>query len=508
MSNLENNKRIAKNTILLYFRMFLTIGVALYTSRVVLNLLGIKDFGIYNIVGGIVIMFSFLNTSMSSATQRFLTYELGKEDRSGFNKVMSMSINIHAIIAVVIFILAETIGLWFLNYKLNIPADRIETANWVFQFSILSLIVNMASVPYNATIIANERMNFYAFLSVFEVMLKLALVFLLFWIGNDKLRIYAILIFFVYLIIFLIYKIYCNRNYPETKYVFSWDKALYQTLMKYAGWNLFGNIAGVCMNQGVNILLNLFFGPVVNASRAIAYQVNAAVNGFVTNFQTAMTPQIVKAYAGGDLGYMHQIICKGAKYSFFLLLLIALPFFLETELILRLWLKIVPEYSVLFCRLIIINMLMDCVSGPLMSAAQATGEIKLYQSVVGSLLFLTLPVSYVFLKLGFQPQVVFYVSICISIIALVSRLIILRPQIGLPIQKFLKEVLLLISLVSIAAIIIPSVIRYNLTEGLLRFFVVGAMSIVCTLASIYFLGLNVNERKFLLKNGLSVFGKS
>lgn len=317
MNNSENNKRIVRNTGMLYIRMLLTMTVSLYTSRVVLNTLGVVDFGIYNVVGGVVLMFSFLNSSMSSATQRFLSIELGKQDYLQLKKVFSMSVNIHAIIAIAIFILAETIGLWFLNARLVIPADRIVAANWVYQFSIFAFMLTIMNVPYNATIIAHERMKVYAYVSIIEVFLKLTIVVVLVFSGFDKLKLYSLLVFVVSIIVWIIYKVYCKRNFHETSYIYFWEKSLYKTLINYAGWNLFGNIAGVTFNQGINIMLNLFFGPTINAARSIAYQINSAVSGFVSNFQIAMNPQIVKSYALEDLKYMHQLIFQGAKYSFF-----------------------------------------------------------------------------------------------------------------------------------------------------------------------------------------------
>lgn len=487
--------------------MFFTMGVSLYTSRIVLNSLGVEDFGIYNVVGGVVMMFSFLNSSMSSATQRFLSFEMGRQDYAQLKKVFSMSVNIHAIIALTIFLLAETIGLWFLNAKLVIPAERMEAANWVYQFSIFSFMLTVMNVPYNATIIAHERMKVYAYVSIVEVILKLSVVFALVLLGFDKLKLYAVLVFVASVVIWIIYKTYCKRNFTETVYKFFWEKSLYKTLMNYAGWNLFGNLAGVAMGQGVNILLNLFFGPVVNAARGIASQVNGAITGFVTNFQMAMNPQIVKSYAAQDIKYMHQIIFQGAKYSFFLLLLLSLPILLETKTILKLWLKIVPEYTVIFTRLVIINVLIDCISGPLMTAAQASGKIKIYQSVVGGLLLLILPLSYLFLKLGFPPQVTLYVSICISIIALFVRLWILQPLIQIPIIKFINEVIINAMIVTVLAITLPLIIRFEMHYGLLRVIIVSISSVICTVVSIYVFGINPQEKQFLQKYKLALLNK-
>lgn len=507
MTNSENNRRIAKNTGMLYIRMLLTMAVSLYTSRVVLNTLGVVDFGIYNVVGGVVMMFSFLNSSMSSATQRFFSFELGKQDHAQLKKVFSMSVNIHAIIAIAIFILAETIGLWFLNAKLVIPSDRMEAANWVYQFSIFAFMLTIMNVPYNATIIANERMNVYAYISIVEVVLRLIIVFALVWLGFDKLKLYAVLVFGVAAIVWSLYKIYCKRSFKETNYNFYWDKPLFKTLMNYAGWNLFGNIAGVTMGQGINILLNLFFGPTVNAARAIAFQVNSAVSGFVTNFQMALNPQIVKSYAAGDLKYMHQLIFQGAKYSFFLLFAISLPIILETEFILKLWLKIVPEYTVIFTQLVILNVLIDSISGPLMTAAQASGKIKLYQGVVGFLLLLILPVSWVFLSFGFEPQVTIYVSISISLFALLARLIIISPLVNMPISGYINKVVFRIVPVVAVAIILPSIIKTFLPQGVGRLMIIGFLSLVSVIFTIFIIGLTQAERVFVQHRAKHLFDK-
>lgn len=483
------------------------MGVSLFTSRIVLNTLGVVDFGIYNVVGGVVMMFSFLNSSMSSATQRFFSFELGKKDYEQLKKVFSMSVNIHAIIAVVIFILAETIGLWFLNAKLVIPAERMIAANWVYQFSILAFMLTIMGVPYNAMIIAHERMNVYAYVSIIEVVLKLVIVFMLVWFGYDKLKLYAVLVFGVAAIVWIIYKLYCKRRLPETKYRFAWDQSLYKTLMNYAGWNLFGHLASVATGQGVNILLNVFFGPAINAARAIAYQINSAVNGFVTNFQMAMNPQIVKSYATEDIEYMHQLIFRGAKYSFFLLFIITLPVLLETEIILKTWLKIVPDYTVLFTRLVLINMLIDCISGPLISAAQATGKIKKYQAIVGGLLLLNLPVSYFLLKLGMMPQTTMYVSIVISVLALYTRLKIISPLIDLSISSYIRKVVLYIMPVGLLSIIPAAFFMFSMNSGIIRFLIVVLISFFSTLLFLYLFGLNRNEKKFVISKLSSMSDK-
>ena len=499
MSNSANNKRIAKNTAMLYIRMLLTMGVSLYTSRVVLNTLGVEDFGIYNVVGGVVVMFSFLNSAMSSATQRYLSFALGQKDYSELKKLFSITVNIHLLIAFSIVVLAETVGLWFLNTELNIPAERMVAANWVYQFSVLTFFVTVISVPYNAVIISHERMSIYAYVSLFEVFAKLGVVYLLQLTGFDKLAFYAVLLFMVSFVIRVFYGIYCKRNFEECTYHWVWDKAKYKELLSYAGWNLFGNLAAVGFDQGINLLLNIFFGPLVNAARGIATQVSGAVTSFVGNFQMALNPQIVKSHASGEKAYMQQLIFQGCRFSFYLLLVMMLPVLLHTELLLRWWLKIVPKYAVIFTQLILINALINTISGPLMTAAQASGKIKLYQSVVGGILLLNVPVSYIFLKLGYEPTVTLIVMIVISQIALLARLLILRRLIQFSARNYVKRVVLNVLSVALIAITIAYfVTQVIVLPELLHFVVTCALTVLVAILCIYFIGLNVRERHFII----------
>jgi O-antigen/teichoic acid export membrane protein len=495
----SSNKRIAKNTLMLYFRMLIILGVRLYTSRIILNTLGVEDYGIYNVVGGIVIMLSFLNSAMSTGTTRFLSFELGRGEFLKMARVFSMSLNIHAMIAVIIFILAETLGLWFLNTHLNIPAERMNAANWAYQFSILTFMIAILSIPYHALIIAHERMNVYAYVSIVEVSLQLLIVFMLQWFGFDKLKLYAVLVFLVSLMIRGIYGLYSSKNFKESKYRFIWDKSLYKTLMNFAGWNLWGNAAGVMSGQGVNILLNIFFGPAVNAARGIAYSVKAAVHQFVNNFQTAMKPQIIKSYAANDLKYMHQLIFQGAKYSFFLLLFMSVPILLETKIILQLWLKMIPEYTIIFTQLVIVNELISCLSGPLLTAAQASGRIKNFQLITGGLLFLVLPFSWMFLKFGYPPQITIYISIFFSVLALIARLWILQNLVQLNIKDFFVDVVLKTTFVGFSALILPLMVHSSIEESFQRFISVVLISIISTSASIYLFGLEPYERLFFIR---------
>ena len=479
---------------MLYFRMLITLAVSLYTSRLILSALGVEDFGIYNVVGGVVIMFGFLNSAMAASTQRFLTFELGRKDDVRLKQVFSISVTLHIIIAIIIVLLSETIGVWFLNTRLTIPVERLAAANWVFQFSVLSSVLTILSVPYNAAIIAHERMNIFAYISILEVSLKLAVVYLLQLFGYDKLVLYAILIFLVSLILRIVYGAYCTRNFKESHYRFFWGKKLFAEMTSFAGWNLFGVFAGIGYNQGVNILLNIFFGPLVNAARGIAFQVMGAVNQLVTNFQIAVNPPITKAHAVNDEKNMYKLIFASSKFSFFLLLLFIMPLFFEAKLVLAIWLKKVPDYTVLFTRLVLIDVLICSLSGPLQILAQATGRVRNYQLVVSIILLLNLPVSYLLLKMGYSPQSTFVVSILLSTVALFARLIVLRTLTAFPVKSFLQKVVLTVLLVTIFILPVPIYIQSAINRTLLQFFLVVIGTTVSLIFSVWLIGLSVSER--------------
>lgn len=484
---------------MLYFRMILTMLVTLYTSRVILNTLGVEDYGIYNVVGGVVSMFAFFNSAMSSATQRFLSYEIGKGNFVQLRKTFNATQVIHIGIAVLIFVLAETIGLWFVKTYLVIPTERLDAAIWVYHFSVLSFMVSIIQVPYNATIIAHERMNVYAYVSILEVALKLLIVFMLTWISYDKLKLYGILYFSIVSIIAATYRVYTRRNFEESKFEVVKDNKLYKTLICYSGWNLFGNIAAVAKGQGVNILLNLFYGPVVNAARGIATQVEGAVNNFVSNFQMAVNPQIIKSYATEQKEYMTSLVIRSSKFSFYLLFLLSLPIILEVDQILKLWLKTVPQYSSIFTILILVIILIDCVSGSLMTAIQATGKIKVYQIVVGSLLILILPISYILLKQGYSPEITLYVNIIISIIALSFRLYLVWKLLGFPILRFVQEIIWKNIIIVLLSLSLPLFIRNLMDENLMRLIVIIIVTLTWNTTIIYSLGLNKSEKTIVIK---------
>lgn len=493
----ENNKRIAKNTLLLYIRMLFMMSVSLYTSRVVLNVLGVEDFGIYNVVGGIVAMFGFLNAAMSSSTQRYITFELGRKDFNQLSKVFSTSISIHTFISIIIFILAETIGLWFLYNKMTIPIERMNAALWVYQGAITSTIVLIMSVPYNATIIAHEKMSAFAYISVLEVVLKLLIVYLLL-IGNfDKLKLYAVLMLTIQIVIRFIYGNYCKRHFAETKFHLCKDWSLFKNMLAFAGWNLWGNCAAITFTQGLNILLNIFFGPAINAARGIAVQVQGAVTQFSYNFQTALNPQITKSYATGDYSYMHKLIFRSSKFTFFLLLLLSMPILLETETILTLWLKNVPEHTINFLRIILCITIIDATANPLMISASATGHVKRYQSIVGGTLLAILPTSYIVLKLGGNAESVFIIHLAFCILAFIIRLLIIGPLIKLSYKQYFQTVILKCLVVLIVALILPIILKFIVNTSLLDSIIICLSSILSILLSIYFIGLDKNEKIYI-----------
>lgn len=496
-----NNKRVAKNTLFLYFRMILIILVTLYTSRVVLAELGIKDYGIYNVVGGVVAMFSFLNNCMSSATQRFLTFELGRGDMGRLKKVFAASLNIHIAIGIAIVLLAETVGLWFVNHKLVIAPDRMVAANWVYQFSILTFCVNIIQVPYNAVLIAHEKMSVYAYISILEAFFKLGIVYLLVIVPADKLIAYGILVFAVQLIIRGIYQVYCRRHYIESKFWLFWDRDLYRQMSGFAGWNLFGSVAWLLRDQGLNIVLNLFFGTAINAARGVASQVSSAVMGFISNFQVALNPQITKNYATGNIPEMEKLSYLGIKFSFLLLFTMAFPLCLNIDYVLHLWLVEVPDYTALFIILIMVDSLAGNLFGvPLMTSLSATGKIRNYQIVVSCIILCILPAGYVALRLGCDAPSVFYISIVFTLISGFVRFLFCRKQIGYSLRRMASEVLLPIAGVSILSLPLPIVIKSFWLEAqtFANFIQLCAIAVMITIAVSWFVGLKAHERQTLV----------
>ena len=494
------SKRIAKNTLFLYIRTFIMMIVGLYTSRVVLNALGIEDYGVYNVIGGVVGLFGFINSSMSRSTQRFLNFELGKKENADINKVFSNSIIIHSTIAIVILILSETIGLWFVINKLVIPANQVSAALVIYQCTILSALLMIIGVPLTSLIIAYEKMNIFAYFSMVDALLKLCVAFLITYISNDRLEIYAYLLLTVQAASFLIYLVYCKKHFPNIRLTLKFNPRLFKQMFSFTSWTLIGELAYIGFTQGINILLNLFFGPIINTSRAISVQVQNAVKQFAGGFQTAMNPQIVKSYSNHDQEYLNKLIFEGSRISFFLVFIFSVPFFLETNLILTLWLKVVPEYCSSFVRLILLISIIDAMITPLIIAASATGNIRYYQIVLGSLLLTIVPLSYIFLKLGYNPTSVLYVHLFVTLVTLFVRLYFAKKLNGIDIKKYFNNVIIKSFVAVFPAFIIICLLHYYLFENLNAFARLGMTVVYMMILASTFLiwGLNASERNFVL----------
>lgn len=495
----DNNKRIAKNTLLLYFRMLFLMLVTLYTSRVVLSVLGVSDYGIYNVVGGIVAMFSVLSNSLTSAISRFITYELGNGNTERLKKVFSTAVSVQLALSGIVVLIAECIGVWFLNTQMQIPSDRLVAANWVFQFSIATFVINLISVPYNATIVAHEKMSAFAYISILEALGKLSIAFLVTVSPMDKLSFYALLMFLVALMIRFIYGRYCKRHFQEASYEFFLDKTLLRQMFSFAGWNFFGSGAFMLNTQGVNILMNIFFGVTVNAARGVATQVETAMRQFINSFMTAINPQIIKSYANKEYNYMYSLICRSSKFSSFLLIFFAVPIILETPTIFSIWLKEVPEYAVIFLRLSVLVSFVDCsLANSLMTAIFATGDIKRYQITVSCFGIMVFPLSWIFYYWGFDAWITYLVYFFIYCIILYVRLWLVKSQIAMPIGQYVKEVLLRVIPVLVLSFCVPILITCNMSQGLLRLFLVTSVSILCSAVLIFVIGLTSGERHFVL----------
>ena len=503
----NTTKRIAKNTLMLYFRQILIMIVSLYTVRVVLNTLGAEDYGIYNVVAGVVTMFSFLSSSMATASQRYFSFALGKNDSEQLKKYFSMSFTIYCLIALIVLILAETVGLWFVVNKLVVPMERKVAAFWIYQSSVFSMIFTILTAPFMASIIAHEDMNIYAYVSIIEVVLKLGIVFLLPLFAIDKLIFYGLLMAAVVFINTTIYRTICVKKYVECKFSFFWEKDLFKELVSYTGWNMFGAAVGVFKYQVVNIILNQFFNPIVNTARGIAQQVNSAVNSFAQNFSTAVRPQIIKTYATGEKERMLQLMFRSCKATFLLMYVFALPLILEMPYVLKIWLKNVPEYAVLFTILALVDALIDTISYPLMAAAQATGKIKLYQSVVGGVLLLNAPIAFVVLTFGTAPYSVFIVSISITFIAFIVRLFILKRLIDFSFWQFIGKVFLPVVFCALISFVIPYFVRNMMNSSFIRLCITVVVSVICVALSGYFVALSKNEKQWIVEIVKSKLGR-
>ena len=463
MKDQINNKRIVKNTIFLYIRMIVVMCVTLYTSRLVLRILGAEDYGIYNVVGGVVTMLMFVDHTLSSTCQRYFSNALGRNNQEILNELFSSIITLYISFLAVVFILGETIGLWFVNNKLVIPEDRMYAMNWVYQLSLITIVFRGMSIPFKSLIISYEKMSFFAYISIIEVVLKLGLVSLLPFINFDKLILYGILISTVYLLILLSYIIVCKRSYRDVNGRLLWNSSILKDIGSYSGWHLFGSLSVVIKKSGVNVLLNTFFNPTINAARAISVQVMAAVETLTNNFFVAVKPQIFKLYSMHELERMFLLVERSSKMCFVLIAIIAFPVLFNTEYLLNLWLTKYPDYALIFTQLLLIESLFNSVNGPSIAAAMASDKIMKFQIITSAIMMANLPISYLFLRLGFQPYVVFLVSISLSIITIAVRTFLLKEMISYPIWRYFVKVCFPLLLCGILTFII---LRYSIPDAL------------------------------------------
>lgn len=490
-------KRIAMNTGLLYFRMLLLMVVSLYTSRILLSTLGEVDFGLYNVVGGVVVMLGFLQGTMSTASARFITVALGKRDINNLRKVFSNIFLVNAILALVVVFLSETIGLWFLLEKMSIPPDRLNASIWVYQFSVASVALNIVTVPFNASIIAHEKMGAFAYISLFDAIAKLIIVYLLMASPIDRLIFYASLIFLVHTIDIIIYYVYCNRRFLETKIKLEYDKSVIKNIFSFVTWSSYGSFVSVGFTQGLNILLNIFFGPTVNAARGIAVQVQNAVVSFTTNFQTAINPQLIKSVATEDVDVAKKLFVASSKISFFLLCIIGVPIFFCAEWILSIWLKEVPVHAVSFVRIMLVICIFQSIANPLRVVNQAEGDIKKFQIYECTFLLFIVPISYIALFLGAKPESVFIVQLIIEVTAQYIRTRIVLPKIKMTCTDYFFRVysrLLIPFVISIAVVLILcNTLSMIPSHQFLGIFISEAI----VLFSVLYIGLNTDERNYV-----------
>ena len=496
-NNTEANKRIAKNTMLLYIRMGVMMIISFFTARITLEALGVVDYGINNVVGGLVSMFSLISSSLSSSVSRFMTFGLGKGDKKELNKIFSTSVNIHIVLAIIVVIAIETIGVWFLNNKMVIPAERLTAAHWVLQSSTVLFVVGLLSVPYNAAIIAHERMDIYAYFTLFDAFARLAIIFAIKYYGGDKLILLAVISLIPPLIKQFYYWHYSKRNFEECTYHAIWDKRVFKEMFGFAGWNFLGNTAYILNTQGVNMLINLFFGVTLNAARGIATQIESIVTQFAGNFTVAMNPQITKSYAAGNLDHTYSLIKKGAIYSFCLMLIIVVPIIMEIDNILKLWLGNVPEHTATFTRLCLCGNLIMTLGNSLYTGIIASGKIRKYQIIITIAGAWVFPLTYLAFKLGMPAESAYIIYNIVYFSLLIIRAYLAKGIINLNMRQYIQDVILKAIYIAAIVSIPPLAITFLFEESILRTFIAGPLVLLTTITIIYFIGLGKSERTLI-----------
>lgn len=494
-----NNKRIAKNTLFLYIRMGISMIVQLYTSRIVLQNLGVTDYGIYNIVATFIIAFTYISGPLGTATQRFLNFELGKKQEGKVELVFNISLYIYIILGILFFLIIEIVGIWFLNNRMQIPIDRLDTANFVFHMSTLAIVFNLIKTPFESLIIAHERMAFYAYISIVDVLLKLLNAASLIWFTFDKLKLYSVNLLVISIVILFCFIIFCSQQFRNIRFNKLWDKNIFKEMLSFSGWNLFGSIATMTSNQGLSIVLNLFYGVVINASMGIASQVSSAITQFATNFQIAFRPQIVKYYAADEIQSLKLLINRTSKYSYLLLFVLVCPLCFNIDFILEKWLGVVPKYAAVFCICMSVYALIDTLSAPMWMAIQATGIVKKYQLVISSTMFLNIVLAYVFLKLGFRPSIVLEVKCVLDILYLCIRLYFLRILISFSIIDYIKDTIVKILTVTILSILSMIILSMFYHEKSWNFLLISSMFLTILITiEIWLIALNKGEKDKLI----------
>lgn len=495
---LNDNKRIARNTILLSIRMIVVLVISLYTSRVVLAALGIEDFGIYNVVAGFVTMFTFLNSAMATGVQRFYNTELALHGKEGANKVYITAVQTQSVLAILTLLLLETIGLWYIYTKMVIPDDRFGAALFVFQMSAISMVIMMIQVPYHAAIMAHEKMDFYAILGIIEHLLKLLVVIVLPYLPGDSLKVYGLLIMLIGLSNICLSYIYSKLKFDEISYRFVFYKSLFCRMLTFSGWNVFGKFSIVMRSQGINMILNLFFGPVVNAARGVAFQVNAAVSGFVSNVNVAVKPQLTQSYAVGDIKRTFNLMFSISKVNYFVLLVMALPICLEIDRILHLWLgENVPDYTGIFVILVLMTSLVGTLTPPVSFVVHATGVMRKYQLITSAIDLCVIPISFIVLKMGAEPQMVFVVTLLLTCVGFVVSLKILQGIVYFSIRQYFMKVISPLIIITFISIVIPFSLKLLMIDSLFRLIIVSLLSLVVTVSSFYIIALDKSERELL-----------
>jgi O-antigen/teichoic acid export membrane protein len=503
-SNVSANKRIAKNTAFLYIRMAFILIVSIYTSRIVLNTLGITDYGVYNVVAGFVSMFGFLNTSLSSCTQRFYNYEKGHIGYDGFRNVYITSIIIQFCLVSIILLLVETFGVWYLENKLVIPEERMNSARILFQLSIIQMVLVIMQVPYTGAVMAKERMDYYAIIGMIDIVLKLIVVIILPFLSFDKLVIYGILSTLIILLDFFLYYIYSKKHFPNLKFKFEIHKDLFKSMLSFSGWTVFSSFTFMMRNQGLNLVLNAFFGPVVNAARGVAYQIQSAIMGFIQNIPTAARPQIVESYAKQEYERSKQLMFSISKASFIMLFAIVLPVIGEINFILHVWLgDTIPEYTTIFTILILVITLVDVLNTPISIFIMATGKVALYSAATSIIGIIVIPLSYILLHFGGSPESVFYAAIFVSVLVQTSSIVILNKETNITFNSYIRMVIFPITLVVVCSSPWPFLIKFLLPESAIRLFINLICSVTSVFLTTYIVGINMEERSLIKK-----FGKS